>query len=476
MIFNRSAGTGDPRMHSGPIRTRIFRRQITTRALLGAALLGIVGCTPDAYDPELRYSVRTDWVVGPGTWEIQPNAFNLPGRLPMDQLRETLNKPENEVSADQLALRPYVGKKIFDPQKIPADMRADYAKNLDAMFGTPANPKVSGFNADVLKLAADALSLDKEALTADTIIKTLNLREETLAAGSKLYRAQCLHCHGLEGNGRGPTGLWVNPPPRDYRQGTFKFTSSNLDQGVRKPRREDLLHVVNGGIEGTSMPSFTILKPEEREAIVSYVIHLSMRGEAEYLTMADQFKDEKLKYSMTLREDLKNPTVKDALEDNLALAAGRWVVAQKPDTAIIPTAYTLGKDEKSFLESAARGAKVFLGAGGCISCHQNYGRESNLVYDDWGTIVRGRNLFDGIYRGGRRPLDLYYRIHSGIKGAGMTAYKDLKSQITPEALGLTKEQFDSADILWDLVNYLRALGYPELRATLRKDYSLNIPD
>ena len=58
----------------------------------------------------------------------------------------------------------------------------------------------------------------------------------------------------------------------------------------------------------------------------------------------------------------------------------------------------------------------------------------------------------------------------------MTAYKDLKGQITPESLGLTKEQFDKADILWDLVNYLRALGYPELRATLRKDYNLNIPD
>ena len=58
----------------------------------------------------------------------------------------------------------------------------------------------------------------------------------------------------------------------------------------------------------------------------------------------------------------------------------------------------------------------------------------------------------------------------------MTAYKDLKGQITPEALGLTKEQFDKADILWDLVNYMRALGYPELRAALRNDFSLNIPD
>src|SRR5207244_3835487 len=177
---------------------------------------------------------------------------------------------------------------------------------------------------------------------------------------------------------------------------------SGLDQGVRKPRREDLIHVVTAGIEGTSMPSFGLLKLDEREAIVSYVIHLSLRGEVEYLTMLDQVKDEKQKVTMTLREDtVKNPTLKDALEDNLALIASRWAAAQKPDTAITPTNYPYGQDDTAFLESAARGSKVFLGSGGCIACHQNYGRESNLTYDAWGTIVRGRNLYDGVYRGGR---------------------------------------------------------------------------
>ena len=66
---------------------------------------------------------------------------------------------------------------------------------------------------------------------------------------------------------------------------------------------------------------------EEREAIISYVIHLSIRGEVEYLTMADQFKDEKLKVTMTLREDFKSPTVKDAMEDNLAFVASKWINA-----------------------------------------------------------------------------------------------------------------------------------------------------
>ena len=456
-------------MHLGFPPTRSIYRHLAAVAGLSLALVCIGGCNQDAYDPELRYPVRTDWLVAPGTWEIQPTVFNLPGHLPMDHLRETLKQPDKDVSPDQLALRSWVDKKIFDPQKLGAELRAEYGKQMEAMFGTPFQPKVAGLNADALKLVEDGL-------TADAVIKTLDLGPDKLAAGSKLYRSQCLHCHGLEGNGRGPTGMWVNPPPRDYRQGTFKFTSSSLDQGVRKARREDLLHIVTAGVEGTSMPSFGLLSLAEREALVSYVIHLSLRGEVEYLTMVDQVKDESRKPAMTLREDLKNPTLKDALDDNLALTAGRWVASQKADAAIAPSAYPYGQDDKAFMESAVRGAKVFLGVGGCISCHQNYGRESNLVYDDWGTIVRGRNLYEGIYRGGRRPLDLYYRIHSGIKGAGMTAYKDIKGQIKPEDLQMTAEQFEKADVLWDLVNYLRALGYSDLRKTLRNEFKLNIPD
>jgi mono/diheme cytochrome c family protein len=463
-------------MHPGFPPTRSVHRHLAAIAGLTLALICIGGCNQDAYDPELKYPVRTDWLVAPGTWEIQPTIFNHPGRLPMDQLRETLKLPDKDVSADQLALRPWVDKKIFDPQKLSADLRGEYGKQMEAMFGTPAKPTVSGFGGDALKAAAEQLSISPAELSAEAISKALDLGEEKLAAGSKIYRSQCLHCHGLEGNGRGPTGMWVNPPPRDYRQGTFKFTSSVLEQGVRKPRREDLLHIVTAGIEGTSMPSFGLLSLAEREALVSYVVHLSMRGEVEYLTMVDQLTDESRKPAMTLRGDLKNPTLKDALEDNLALTAGRWIASQKPDAAIAPSAYPYSQDDKAFLESAARGAKVFLGKGGCIACHQNYGREANLVYDDWGTIVRGRNLYDGIYRGGRRPLDLYYRIHSGIKGSGMTAYKDLNSQLTPEDLQMTAEQFKKADVLWDMVNYLRALGYSDLRKTLRDEYKLNIPE
>jgi len=60
----------------------------------------------------------------------------------------------------------------------------------------------------------------------------------------------------------------------------------------RKPRRADLLRTLQQGVEGTSMPSFGLLKEEELEALVSYVIHLSIRGQLEFQVMKEILMDD----------------------------------------------------------------------------------------------------------------------------------------------------------------------------------------
>ena len=42
--------------------------------------------------------------------------------------------------------------------------------------------------------------------------------------------------------------------------------------------------------------------------------------------------------------------------------------------------------------------------------------------DDWGNPLRPNNLNRGVYKGGRRPIDLYWRIAKGINGAKMPAH------------------------------------------------------
>jgi hypothetical protein len=72
----------------------------------------------------------------------------------------------------------------------------------------------------------------------------------------------------------------------------------------------------------------------------------------------------------------------------------------------------------------------------------------NQKPDDWGNPLRPANLNRGIYKGGRRPIDLFWRIAKGINGAQMPAHY-------PSPLNEAK--------VWDLVNFVLALPYePEL--------------
>jgi hypothetical protein len=64
-------------------------------------------------------------------------------------------------------------------------------------------------------------------------------------AGGKhgLYRRHCAHCHGISGDGRGPTAMILNPYPRDYRPGVFKF-KSNFNP--HQPTDDDLRILLDG--------------------------------------------------------------------------------------------------------------------------------------------------------------------------------------------------------------------------------------
>ncbi len=43
------------------------------------------------------------------------------------------------------------------------------------------------------------------------------------AAGKATFELNCVSCHGVSGKGDGPVGAVLQPPPRDFSQGDFKF-------------------------------------------------------------------------------------------------------------------------------------------------------------------------------------------------------------------------------------------------------------
>lgn len=390
-------------------------------ALAGAIAL-LSGCT-DGYPDDLVYPVRSDPLVTQMP-TLEMSKPDRPGQLPLLQFQELLD-PLNPLQA----IKEEEKKNILDPMRLSPEDRRQLAAVLDRWFGTPASPVVR--------------AADEEQLA---IISDLRLDRETLEEGSRVYRQHCLHCHGLTGDGRGPTARWVNPHPRDYRQGIFKFTSVDIDPGERKPRREDLYRVIHQGIDGTSMPAFNLLTEAEKQALVSYVIHLSLRGECEF---------DVIKTRLTTEEA---EPIDEMVAVRLRVFLERWHKSQDPKVLITPgNPYPYTNEEMK--ASVKRGEAIFKaqkpGEVGCAACHLNFGRQSTYRFDAWGTVLRPTDLTRGIYRGGRRPIDLYWRIYAGINGSGMAPFKTL-------AQSASKDN-PKSDQIWDVVNFLFALPYPAMR-------------
>lgn len=419
-------------------------------------LVALAGCVQDSYPEDLRYPLRTDPIVA----AVPDKMLSLPdrpGQLPIMSMAD-LADPFNPLHGDV--------KSIYDPTRIGEKERAKIRGLLVRLFGTPAHPKVEPLEDETLTELMDELNSDLPVLakkvndvlqatrqgsltnaTFSRYLEELKLDNTTLAEGSSIFRAQCLHCHGLPGDGRGPSAHWVNPHPRDYRQGKFKFTSSSQSLGERKPRREDLLRILHNGIDGTSMPAFNLLTANQQESVASYVIHLSLRGQVEYEIMKDYLvEDPKVK------ESLGPDGNGYELKKRYAIFLIQWRDAQLDKNLIQPgNPYPYTDDELT--KSVKSGQEFFLGTdGGCIACHPNYGRQGTFSYDDWGTLARRANLTAGIFRGGRRPLDLYWRVYGGINGAGMAEFKKYSNKDKPKE-----------DKIWDVVNFLQVLPYPKMR-------------
>ncbi len=374
-----------------------------SRAGAGSCLALLVTCflpgCEDGYDQQLSYPLRTDPIVLSRPSREKPTKLDAPGQL--DHFINTLPVDKKD--------------DLLKPADLPAEKKAELAKELDKAFGTPSKPKL-GEETDA-KMAAD------------------------LAEGSKLYRRHCMHCHGLTGDGRGPTAPWVNPHPRDYRLGKFKFTSSSQPTGSRRAARADLHRTITTGIDGTSMPAFALLEDKEVDALSSYVIHLSVRGSVELSVMKELAGDPKA-------------DVPEEVEKSIAQNLRAWADTDKkridppkaPEYMAKVGEPLTDAEKKQHQDSIVRGTKLFLtGSAKCVSCHNDFGRANDYSFDDWGTIVRPANLTAGTYRGGRRPLDLFYRMHSGINGSGMPAFDNLPPQD-----------------LWDVVNFIQALPYPNM--------------
>ena len=251
-----------------------------------------------------------------------------------------------------------------------------------------------------------------------------------LRQGAEVYKRQCAACHGVTGDGQGPAGQYLNPPPRDYRLGRFKFTSTPRGE---KPRYEDLARIIRRGAKGTSMPSFRWLPDDELDAVIGYVMLLSSRGEMELQLMREA--ESELEESDDLSAEVVAGYATRVYE-SWRDAAGKVVnpVTTEP----------LASDD-----TVRAGAKAFVELN-CFKCHGQDGRGNkafNVGKDDWGRTAYAADLTSGMLHGGRRPIDIYRRIYLGINGTPMPAFDQPDS-----TKGETAQQ--RSETIWHLVHFV----------------------
>jgi len=327
----------------------------------------------------------------------------------------------------------------YDAEQISQFQRQSIVEPLGELFGTPDEP-----------LAPEGTSLRPELLE----MAAGPVGSDEAGRSHGLYRQHCATCHGISGDGAGPTASIQDPYPRDLRNGVYKYTST---AGGAKPVREDLDRLLRRGIPGTAMPAFNNLADEEIEALVEYVKYLSIRGETELLVVAQ----------VVQQDDY--PVHRDELiEDYLLPTADWWELAGSlavERAEVEPLRPALATREEQ-VASIRRGYALYSSKNAqCTQCHGPEGRgdgpQADELYDDWNkrklnepperfTLaiqkLRPRNFTEGIFHGGSRPIDVYWRVHVGIKGTPMPAGGPGPGRggvLTPEEI-------------WDVVEYVRS--------------------
>ena len=246
--------------------------------------------------------------------------------------------------------------------------------------------------------------------------------DDLLARGHAIYFERCSFCHGLLGDGEGPAAKYLDPRPRDFTLGTFKFRTT---QSGELPTDADLFRTVSRGLSGTAMQAFDSdidkngLTEAERWAVIAYV-----------KTFATEFEDPDL-----------DP-----------VATGKVIALPANPAPFTP-------------ETIARGAAVFERAQ-CWSCHGKLGRgDGNKEFreDDWGFPIRIRNVtHPWKIKAGGEVEDIYMRFTSGISGTPMPSFVKTLSE---------------AD-RWDLANYIKSLQHELTNESTLKALSVtgDLPD
>lgn len=181
------------------------------------------------------------------------------------------------------------------------------------------------------------------------VSQVLTSSAEVLKQGKAIYEVQCSVCHGSLGKGDGPGGAMMNPKPRDFTSGFWRYGGGLL--GVAK--------TITVGSPGTPMPGFANLGLGERLALSHYVRSFGKKLEEDKTEEVEGLKKE-----LGLDKAGQGSVTAPSAGSKLPIA---FVMKQlaKPQTAI---------PDQNVSEKSAADLGEFLYQKNCQSCHGVNGR------------------------------------------------------------------------------------------------------
>ncbi len=305
-----------------------------------------------------------------------------------------------------------------DPEGVDSSVRSELDRPFDEGIKTFEEEYEPGLEEAIREASEEWLGKDSEAAKSGDLFEVRRIQPGRLA-----YEKHCVGCHGSTGNGAGAAASHLDPRPRNFRQGIFKFTSTDTGQ---RPLHRDIFGTITRGLKGSSMPDFRLLSEEIRWDLTEFVRYMAIRGEYEQLMLSLALED----------EEIPDP------EEIAEIIFDRW----NPST--LKATYPAGPETTSDEASVARGRALYLdaGAANCQTCHGETGigdgPSATQFKDAWGYPIIPRDLTTGVFRAGSGPEDLYRSISTGVNGTPMTAYG---SSLTP-------------DQIWDLVHFVQSLS------------------
>jgi cytochrome c oxidase cbb3-type subunit 2 len=235
---------------------------------------------------------------------------------------------------------------------------------IQSIFSVSDLPKGTAFFLSFLVFFFSSVSFSYSAQAVD---------EATVLKGKRVYQRYCYGCHGYTGNGNGPYAKGLNPKPRNFTKGIFKWTSGPSGS---VPSDSDLDMTISEGVHGTTMPPWRALRASDRHYVIAYIKTFSSRFTKE--------------------------------------APAREVFNYPSAPANTPAMIENGK--KTF-------AKI-----GCSACHGTSGRgdgpSAATLTDDWGDPIQPANFTKGVFKTGNKEWKIFRTISNGVGGTPMPSFAD----------------------------------------------------